>query len=66
MAILYTWLFVHVEGAVFAAILFHTMSNFSSDLFRPVQEVREGWASSGGVNVLLVVALTVVVLVAFG
>jgi hypothetical protein len=57
---------VHVGGVVFAAILFHTTSNLASSLFRPVQEVADGWLSSLGLNSILIMAAAVVVILVWG
>jgi len=66
MAVLYTWLLAHVDGAVFAAILFHTMGNFSTDLFQPVREIPVGWGSPEGLNVIIKVGMALAVILIFG
>jgi len=61
LAVLFTWVHGHVNGIVFAAIVFHTTSNLSANLFKPVRDVGEGWQSPDGIGTILTVLLAIVV-----
>jgi membrane protease YdiL (CAAX protease family) len=66
MAVVFTWLHVHVGGIVFAAILFHTTGNLARNLFTAAGEAGEGWSSPDGIDTLLVIGLAVVVTLVWG
>ena len=53
LSVLFTWVHRNVGGVVFAAILFHTMANFSTDLFRPA---RDSGMELGGAEGLTLMA----------
>jgi len=66
MAVLFTWLHVHVDGIVFAAILFHTTCNLARNLFTAAGEAGEGWLSPDGIDTLLIIAAAVVAVLVWG
>ncbi len=66
MAILYTWVHVHVGGAVFAALLLHTTGNLSGDLFVPVRDVASTWRSPDAWNLYFGGVLALLVLIVWG
>ncbi len=66
MAIIITWVHVNVGGVVFAAILVHTMANFSTNLFQPVQETTPSWTSPEGLGVILLVIVALAVVLVWG
>jgi membrane protease YdiL (CAAX protease family) len=61
LSVVFTWVHVHVGGAVFAAILLHTMANLSTDLFRPAVEAAPGWRSPDGIGTLLLTGVAVLI-----
>jgi membrane protease YdiL (CAAX protease family) len=63
LTIVFTWVHINVGGAVFAAVLLHTMANLSSDLFRPSAEVASGWRSPDGIQTMLLVGVAVLIAV---
>ena len=60
MAFLFTWLHLRTGGVVFAAILFHTMSNFSTDLFRVASETTGQGPTPQLLNATLIVFTAIV------
>jgi hypothetical protein len=52
LAVIYTWVHVHVKGIVFAALLLHTTGNLSANLFAPLRDGGEGWTSPDGINTI--------------
>ncbi len=66
MAIIITWVHVNVGGVVFAAILVHTMANFSTNLFQPVRETTSGWTSPEGLGVIILVVVALAVILVWG
>ena len=66
LAIIFTWVHVHVGGVVFAALLLHTMSNLSPELFRARTEVTDDWTRPEAFSLYLQVAVALAVLAIFG
>ncbi len=66
MAIIQTWVHVNVGGVVFAAILVHTMGNFSTELFRSVRETTPSWTSPEGLSVIILVVVALAVVLVWG
>lgn len=66
LAIIMTWVHVHVGGVVFAALLVHTTSNLAHELAQPVLEVPIDWSGPDAYNLYLQVALAVLLVLVFG
>ena len=66
LATLFTWVHVHVKGIVFAALLLHTTSNLSRELFKPLRAAAEGWSNPENINTILLLGVAVLVVLIFG